>query len=45
MNKITATKHIQAEIRAIERRKNAKPEQPAVRIPCVNYATGRLIWH
>lgn len=38
-----AANRIKAEIRAIEG-KNIKPYKPAVRLPYVNYATGRLVW-
>ena len=35
---------IKSEIRAAEQHKSIKPYKPAVRLPYVNYATGRLVW-
>ena len=39
-----AANRIKAELRATEQHKKAQPAKPTVRMPYVNYATGRLVW-
>lgn len=39
-----AANDVKCQITAIEQGKSIKPYKPAVRLPYVNYATGRLVW-